>query len=234
MNPITAERLPRILVADDMHATPDARFVEALSEKLAPHLSPASWRLLFNGPDAKGVRFERKQQTLLFAESAGRDMLDDLDRDALAAEVEWLAMRHGGSVDRFHDGAGVACFDDPAACVRMAMELQRTASDLKLRIGVHTGICDIASFRSDHQSHCTLIGEETRMAAEVAATAAIGSIAVSPETYALVKDGIHADLSGCLVMEEFHDSDLAQVCLTPAPVKHTEHALSTFAGLGRH
>jgi hypothetical protein len=34
-------------------------------------------------------------------------------------------------------------------------------------------------------------------------------------------------------MEEFQDSDLAQVCLTPTPTKRGEHALSTFAGLGR-
>ena len=142
--------------------------------------------------------------------------------------------RHGGVVDRFHDGAGVVFFDDPAACVRMAMELQRTASDLRLRIGVHTGICDIGTFRSDHETRCTLIGHETRLAAKVAATAAIGSIAVSPETYALVKDAIHTDAKGCLVMEEFHDSDLAQVSLTPAPMKHAGQARSTFAGLGHN
>ena len=104
---------------------------------------------------------------------------------------------------------------------------------IRLRMGVHTGICDIGTFRSDLDWYCALIGPETELAAKVAATAAMGSIAISPETYALVKDDIHADTSGCLLMEEFHDSDLAQVCLTPAPAKRTEHAPSTFAGLGR-
>jgi hypothetical protein len=33
-------------------------------------------------------------------------------------------------------------------------------------------------------------------------------------------------------MEEFHDSDLAQVCLTPAPAPGSA-AMSTFAGLGQ-
>jgi hypothetical protein len=33
-------------------------------------------------------------------------------------------------------------------------------------------------------------------------------------------------------MEEFQDSDLAQVCLTPAPAQGGPD-LSTFAGLGR-
>jgi len=212
-----------------MAATAHRQRVEALSEKMARHLAPDSWQRLFAGNDKPTIAFEQKQLTILFAETTARDGMGDRDRDHLAAEVEWLATRHGGRIDGFHDGAGVAFFDDPAACVRMAMELQRTASDLRLRVGVHTGICDIGTFRSDYETRCTLIGHETRLAAKVAATAAIGSIAVSPETYALVKEEIYAETTGCLLMEEFHDSDLAQVSLTPAPAPD---AASTFAGLG--
>jgi CheY-like chemotaxis protein len=207
--------------------------VEHLSEKLSRHLSPESWQRLFHGPASGTIRFEEKQQTVLYAEAPGVDFMNERDRDSLAAELGWLATRHHGHVDRFNDGAGVVFFDDPAACVRMAMDLQRGARDLRLRMGVHTCVCTIAAFRSDLDWHRTLIGPETGLAAKMAATAAIGSIAVSPETYSLVKDDVHADTSGCLLMEEFHDSDLAQVCLTPAPVKHSEHAMSTFAGLGR-
>ena len=52
-----------------------------------------------------------------------------------------------------------------------------------------------------------------------------------PQGYALVKDGIHAEAASCLLTEEFHDSDLAQVCLTPTPAKGGP-VMSTFAGLG--
>ncbi|HSV35837.1 MAG TPA: response regulator [Ramlibacter sp.] len=214
-----------------VRATAHARRIEELSEKLARHLAPESWQRLFHGPELESIRFEQKQQTLLYAESAGATGLSERDHDSFRAEVEWLATRHQGTVDRFIDGAAVVFFDEPGPCVRMAMDLQRSANDLHLRMGIHTGICDIGTFRSDFQAACTLIGLETGLAAKVAATAATGSIAVSPETYALVQDDIHTDASGCLLTEEFHDSDLAQVCLTPAPVRG-EHALSTFAGLG--
>ena len=217
---------------DDM-PTAQGRRVALLSEKLARHLSPEVWQRLFHGPGYGSISFEEKQQTLLYAEAPGSDIMNGRERDSLAAEIEWLAARHHGRVDCFHDGAGVVLFDDPTACVRMAMDLQRSANDLRLRMGVHSGNCDIATFRSDLDSCCTLIGPEPALAAKVAATAAIGSIAVSPETYALVREDIHTDAGGCLLMEEFHDSDLAQVCLTPAPTKSNEHALSTFAGLGR-
>ena len=221
-------------VEANVRSTSHARRTEALAERLARHLAPAAWQELFHGAGASSIRFEEKQQTILFADSPGHAGMDDRLRDSIAAELEWLAMRHEGVIERFHDGVGVARFDDPAACVRMAMDLQRSANELHLRMGVHTGICEIGTFRTDGEWRSALVGQEALLAANVAATAAVGSIAVSPETYALVRDEIHTDATGCLLMEEFQDSDLAQVCLTPAPVKHADHAPSTFAGLGRH
>lgn len=212
-------------------ATAHARRIEALSEKLSRQLAPQEWQRLFHGDGAEGIRFVERVQTILFADAPGLADLEERARDSIAAEVEWLAMRHQGNVDHFSDSAALVFFDDPAACVRMAMDLQRCAGHLQLRIGLHTVVCDIAMFGCLGVQQFTLVGKEVSLAARVASTAATGSIAVSPETYALVRDDIHTDAPGCLLMEEFHDSDLAGVCLTPAPVKG-EHALSTFAGLG--
>jgi adenylate cyclase len=214
-----------------VRATTHARRIEELSEKLSRHLLPQSWERLFHGAELEAIRFEQKHQTLLYAETGNVGGLSERNTDSLAAEVDWLATLHGGIVDRFVDGAAVVCFDEPSACVRMAMDLQRNANDLHLRMGIHTGVCEIATFRTGGEPMSTLIGHEAGMAAKVASTATTGSIAVSPETYALVKDDIRTDTSGCLLMEEFHDSGLAQVCLTPTPIKG-EHTLSTFAGLG--
>jgi adenylate cyclase len=211
--------------------TRHARRVEALSEKLARQLSPEDWAQLFVGPDSDTIRFEEKVQTVLYAGANDLAGWDPIDRDRFTAEIEWLATRHQGTVDRFLDSAALVFFDDPSACVRMAMDLQRSTSDLQLQIGIHTGVCDIGTFRSRHELCCSLIGPETGLAAQVAASAATGSIAISPETYALAKDDIHSSDAGCLLTEEFHDSDLAQVCLTPTPAAGGP-AMSTFAGLG--
>jgi adenylate cyclase len=214
-----------------VRATAHARRIEELSEKLSRHLSPESWQRLFHGPGLEAIQFEQKQQTLLYAEAGTLGALTERNSDSFAAEVEWLATRHGGTVDRFIDGAALIFFDAPAGCVRMAMDLQRSANELHLRMGIHTGVCDIGRFQTEGESASTLIGHDAGLAAKVAATAATGSIVVSPETYALVKDDIRTDTSGCMLMEEFHDSGLAQVSLTPTPIKG-ESTLSTFAGLG--
>ena len=214
-----------------VRATAHARRIEALGEKLSRHLSPEDWQELFHGQELEAIRFDQKAQTVLYAEAGEMRVWSERERDSFTAEVEWLATRHCGYVDRYIDGAAAVFFDEPASCVRMAMDLQRSANELHLRMGIHTSVCDIGTFRSRHQVCCTLIGPETGLAAKVAATAATGSIAVSPETYALVRDDIQTDASGCLLTEEFHDSDLAQVCLTPTPSKGAT-AMSTFAGLG--
>jgi len=171
-------------------------------------------------------------QTVLYAEAGELRTWSHRERDSFMAEVEWLAVRHSGSVDHYLDRAAVVFFDEPGPCLRMAMDLQRSANDLHLRMGIHTGNCVIGAFRSGGEHRCTLIGAETGLAAQVAMTAATGSIAVSPVTYALVKDDVQADSAGCLVMEEFNERDLAQVWLTPTPVQGGPD-LSTFAGLGR-
>jgi len=229
--PVNPEQVVRRVEAH-MRATIHARRLEILSEKLSRRLSPEAWQGLFHGPAAQMIRFERRIQTILFAETATRGSLGAREHGSFAAEVQWLAARHQGTVDRYTDAAAVVCFDDPGACVRMAMDLQRSANALHLRMGVHTGMTELGFFPEANDLGFTLICDEANRAAAVAQTAATGSIAVSPETYAMVREELGTDASGCLLMEEFHDSDLAQVSLTPAPVPG-ETVLSTFAGLGR-
>ena len=219
-------------VEGHMQQAAHARRIEALSEKLARRLPPETWQRLFHGAEIEEIRFEQKRQTTLYVEPISPAMMTPMDHDAFVAEVEWLATRHRGTVDRFFDGAAVVFFDEPVDCFHMAMELHHSAGDLRLRMGMRSGVCDIGIFRSDFLESCTLIGQDTRLAAKVAAKACSGSIAISPETYEMVRIEVEDELASCLVMEEFDDeNDLALICVTPPPVKG-EHMLSSFAGLG--
>jgi adenylate cyclase len=211
-------------------ATAQARRMEVLSERLSRHLSPDAWSQLFHGA-SDVIFFEQKPLTVLYAETPLASTWTDRDRDSFAAEVDWLSARHHGTVDSFTQGGTVVFFEDPASCVRMATDLQRTASDLRLRMGIHTCAGDVATFRSQGETHRTLVGNEAAQAAKVATMAASGSIVIAPEAYALVQEAVHADTQGCLLMEEFQDSDQATASLTPTPFKGGQ-ALSTFAGLG--
>ncbi|HYF41101.1 MAG TPA: response regulator [Ramlibacter sp.] len=213
-----------------MRATAHSRRMEALSERLSRHLQPESWSRLFHGPDQGTIAFEQSLQTVLYVECADLANWSERDRESFRAEVAWLATRHQGTVDLYAWDGTAVFFEDPAASVRMATDLQRSACELRLRMGITTSICDVASFRCEGVVQRTLIGPEAAVAAKVAATAACGSIVIAPEAYALVQAEVHADTQGCVLTEEFQDSDLATASLTPAPVPGGT-AASTFAGL---
>ena len=218
-------------VEDHLRVTTCAHRVEWLSEKMSRHLPAEEWQRLFRGPGLAAIRFEEKRFTLVCAETTGLSAWGDRERDAFEAELHWLAARHDGSVDPCMSGAALAYFEDAHSAIRMASELQRSAAELMLPVGIHSAACVLAHFTIDGFPHSTLVGPQPLQAARVAAGAAGGSIAISPDAYALVQDTLRADAGPALVMEEFQDSDLAQALLTPAP-EAGGHGHSTFAGLG--
>jgi class 3 adenylate cyclase len=205
--------------------------MELLSEKLARHLAPEAWQALFNGQGRATIKFVRKPLTLMYAQPVALSACSPRLRESFVAKVKFLTGRHFGRLDLYSRKAAVVFFEDAKDAVQMAMELQRCAVGFPLRIGVHTDSADLASFEVAGRSRATLLGGETAAAAEVAATAAVGSIAISPTTYKLVQDDLQGQTKDCLVMEEFLNSDLASATLTPAPMMGG-NAQSTFAGLG--
>jgi CheY-like chemotaxis protein len=217
------------LVDAHVRETLYARRMDELSEKMARQLAPDAWQRLFHGQDRHSIRFEAHTLTLLYAETPLYAAWSERDRESFNAQIGWLVARHMGEFDSFVFGATLAFFTDPLACVRAAMDLQRCAADLRLRIGVDSGDAVIAQFRSEGRVQRTVLGPVAEGAARAASTAATGSIMISPQTYLLVGKDMQADTAGCLVTEEFHDSDVAQACITPMPA-NTD--MSTFAGLG--
>ncbi|HSV46068.1 MAG TPA: response regulator [Ramlibacter sp.] len=172
-----------------------ARRIEALSEKLARHLAPQDWQHLFQGVGRAGIAFEQKPQTVLHVESASVMPMSEMQRRTLQAELGWLATRHRGTVDHFVYDDAVVFFDDPGPCLRMATALLRGTAPLQLRLGVYTGICDIGIFRAGPSAQRTLIGPESWLAAKVAATAAIGGVALCTQTAAWAQQDADLDMT---------------------------------------
>ncbi|MEP6823244.1 MAG: response regulator [Ramlibacter sp.] len=217
-------------VEANMQATRHMRRMEVLSERLSRHLSPDVWQRLFHGAGMETIAFRQKALTVLFIESGDLGGWTRFSHEGFMAEVRSVAGRRYGSVDEFGWGGTVVFFEDAGDAVRTALDLQRSAPELKLRMGIHTCGCELGTFRINGDSHCTLIGQETTAAAHVAATAAYGSIVISPDAYALVQELVQQDVEGCLLTEEFQDSDIATASLTPTSSMGS--AGSTFAGLG--
>jgi hypothetical protein len=88
----------------------------------------------------------------------------------------------------------------------MAIELQRAVGSMPLRIGVVSGVCTLAYFRVQGRLWCTPLGAQPERAAAVAASASVGGIVISPETYG--PDEGRMRLEADADAPDFEDSEL--------------------------
>lgn len=203
-----------------------ASLLEALHAHLQRHLPLPVWQALAAAPDA--IRLEQRLLTVLHAESPLVGATGE--HDAFQEELAWLAECHLGELEPSAPCTAVVSFQQPRSALRMALGLQRMAADFRLRIGLASGVCTVALFQAEGRDCAVALGAPLQQAAEVARAASAGSILVAPDAYHHLKDVIEGEVAGCVLMEEFYDSGLAQATITPAPRRSA--ALSSFAGLG--
>ena len=164
------------------HRQDHAMLLEALSEKVLNQLPPAVWKELFLGVERYTIRFERRLLTLVHANADGAAGQSGAAPECFYQELQRLNALHGGRLDPYVNAAALATFENPLAAVRMAIDLQRAAGDLALRIGVVSGACTLAYFRIHGRLWCTPLGDQPERAAAAAASATAGGIVISPET----------------------------------------------------
>ncbi len=138
------------------------------------------------------------------ARGADRDAERVPDRDVA------IALKHGGTVDKFIGDAILVFFGDPEtkgavedakACLRMAVDMQKRLGELKskwrgegteepfvVRMGINSGYCNVGNFGSNDRMDYTIIGAEANLAARLQSIAEGGKIVISYETFALVQD----------------------------------------------
>lgn len=162
----------------------EALLLEALSDKVLHQLPPAVWKELFLGAGRDSIQFEHRELTLLHADAAVPAGQPGSVTERFYHELQRINARHGGRLDPYVDAAALITFEEPGAAVRMAMELQRASEGVALRVGVVSGVCTLAFFRAQGRLWCTPLGRLPARAAEVAATAIVGGIVISPESFA--------------------------------------------------
>jgi len=199
------------------------RALEILSTKLSKYLSPQVYSSIFSGKRSVEIASNRKKLTVFFSDITDfTATTDDLESEELTGllnryltEMAKIALVHGATIDKYIGDAILAFFGDPEtkgvkedaqACVNMAIAMQRRMRELQfewrdaglekpfqLRIGVSTGYCTVGNFGSEDRMDYTIIGSEVNLASRLQSHAEPGSILVSHETFALVKDSVLAE-----------------------------------------
>ena len=197
-------------------------FLVTISTKISHYLAPQIYKSIFSGQKDVTIHTERKQLTIFFSDikdfTATTEGLQPEEITHLLneyfTEMSAIALKHGGTVDKFIGDALVIFFGDPEtkgtvedarACLNMATEMQRRLAELnvqwrsagteqpfRVRMGINTGFCNVGNFGSADRMDYTAIGAEVNLAARLQSIAEPGHIVLSYETYALVRDIVAA------------------------------------------
>jgi len=197
-------------------------FLATLSMKISRYLSPQIYKSIFSGQRDVVIETERKKLTIFFSDikdftaTTERLQPEQITRllNEYFTEMSAIALKHGGTIDKFVGDAILIFFGDPEskgeaedarACVRMALDMQKRIAELSVkwrnegiehpfraRMGVNTGYCNVGNFGSADRMDYTIIGAEANLAARLQSVAEAGRVVISYETYALVRTMVEA------------------------------------------
>ena len=191
-----------------------------LARDLAKYLSPQVWKLIFDGQRNVRLETQRKKLTVFFSDIKGfTELSEELEAEALTDllntylnEMSKIALKHGGTIDKFVGDSVMVFFGDPAtqgakndalAAVAMAIDMRKHMKvlwqqwrgqginkPLEIRMGINTGYCTVGNFGASTRMDYTIIGREVNLASRLENAAEAGEILISHESYSLVKDVI--------------------------------------------
>ncbi len=200
--------------------------LEALSSKLAKYLAPQVYDSIFTGRQDVRIASQRKKLTVCFSDIAGfTETTDKMELEDLTqllnhylTEMSKIAAAFGATIDKYVGDAILMFFGDPEslgvkqdalACVKMALAMQKRMEELavvwrdagvekplRCRIGIHTDYCTVGNFGSEDRMDYTIIGGAVNLASRLEHEAVPGSVLISYETFAHVKDEIICEEQG--------------------------------------
>ena len=206
-----ATRLENELVEQNMK-------LDLLQNKMKKYLSPQLFEALVGGTTDAELVHTRKKLTVFFSDIVNFSEITDSVESELLSEVlnEYLnrmadiAMKWGGTIDKFMGDAILVFFGDPEFtsdtshaqnCARMALEMLETLNTLRVhwrelgmfqklrvRIGINTGYCTVGNFGSANRMEYTIVGGQVNIASRMESIAEPDSIFISNSTYALIQD----------------------------------------------
>ena len=203
----------------------ESRAKEMILGKLSKYFSPQVFSSIFTGELDVKIDTRRKNLTIFFSDIKGftslteklePEQLTNLVADYLT-EMTDIAMKYGGTVDKYIGDAIMIFFGDPdtrgiktdaVSCVKMALEMltrlsvikkkwesQGISDNLSIRIGIHSDICTVGNFGSKDRLDYTVLGNGVNLASRLEGLAKPNTILISDSTYNIIKEEIECTAS---------------------------------------
>ena len=209
--------------------------LEKISNRLAKYLSPQIYKNIFESDSEQANEYKRKKLTVFFSDIKGfTDLSDSLDPDLLAELVNDylsamtdIALKHGGTIDKFIGDAILVFFGDPESdglkkdaskCLSMAVAMQNKVAELdkkwredhgiaeglKIRIGISTGYCTVGNFGSVQRVDYTVLGSTVNLASRLESICEPKKILVAPETKVLLEKDFEFEAQEAVRLKGFN------------------------------
>ncbi len=205
----------------------------SLARNLAKYLSPQVWESIFSGKKHVRLETQRKKLSVFFSDIKGfTELSEELEAEALTDllnnylnDMAKIALRHGGTIDKFIGDAVMIFFGDPTtqgakrdalAAVSMAIAMRKhmkvlrgqwraqgITKPMEIRMGISTGYCTVGNFGAETRMDYTIIGPEVNLASRLESAADAGEILISHETYSLVKEVVLCRDKGLISVKGF-------------------------------
>ena len=210
--------------------------LEKISNQLAKYLSPQIYKNIFETDTDKVETYTRKKLSIFFSDIKEFTSLSDrLDPDLLAeiineylSEMTEIALKFGGTIDKFIGDAILIFFGDPETegttvdaekCLNMAIAMRKRVGELdavwkkekgiseclQVRMGISTGYCTVGNFGSVQRVDYTVLGSPVNLAARLEAACVPQEILVSPETKGLVNGSFEFEEQKPIKLKGFQD-----------------------------
>jgi len=195
---------------------------DTLIGKMKRYLSPQLFDSIVGGGISSDLSYRRKQLTVFFSDIVNfTSITDSTEPEVLSEclnlylnEMSNVAIRYGGTIDKFIGDAVMVFFGDPTsrgvkedamACVGMAVEMQEKIRairsywnergiplHLQVRMGINTGYCTVGNFGSRERMDYTIMGGQVNIASRLETASKPDGILISESTRELVQKQIEA------------------------------------------
>lgn len=206
-----------------------------LTRQISKYVPQQVWGQLFSGRRQARIQTRRKHLTVFFSDIQNfSDISERLPLGRLTRllntyleEMTRIALRYGGTVDKFIGDAIMIFFGDPISrsdeedafnCVAMALEMQQQMQLLRqrwrregiedefhVRMGINSGHVTVGNFGTSARMDYTILGSDVNLASRLESLAKPGQVLISESTYQLVKNRIRCRHVGNVSVKGFQE-----------------------------